>query len=144
MVLIRTCKKVRTNYYCGYVSDFNKWRYQIDLYKKNVRMINMNVPTWIAWIIVAILAIISIASFTGKPPLFIAGYNTANQEEKNKYIINTLSKVTGGGLGVITGITALIVLYNGELPSAISWLVPWGILGTITLMFIIGITICKR
>ena len=104
----------------------------------------MNVPTWVAWIIVAIFAIISIAIFTGKAPFLIAGYNTANREKKNKYNINTLSKVAGGGLGVITGITALIVLYNAELPSAISWLVPWGILGTITLMLIIGNTICKK
>ena len=104
----------------------------------------MNVPTWVAWIIVVILAIVSIAIFTGKAPFLIAGYNTSNQEEKNKYNVNTLSKVAGGGLGVITGITALIVLYNAELPSAISWLVPWGILGTITLMLIIGKTICKK
>ena len=104
----------------------------------------MNVPTWVAWIIVAIFAIISIAIFTGKAPFLIAGYNTANREKKNKYNINTLSKVAGGGLGVITGITALIVLYNAELPSAISWLVPGGILGTITLMLILGNTICKK
>lgn len=104
----------------------------------------MNIPTWVAWISVAILAIISIAIFMGKASFLIAGYNTSNQEEKNKYNINTLSKVAGGGLGVITGITALIVIYNADLPSAISWLIPWGILGTITLMLIIGNTICKK
>jgi hypothetical protein len=104
----------------------------------------MNVPTWVAWILVAILSIISIVIFTGKAPFLIAGYNTANQEKKNKYNINALSKVAGGGLGVLTGITALIVLYNAELPSAISWLNPWGILGTITLMLILGNTICKK
>ena len=104
----------------------------------------MNVPTWVAWIVVAILVIISIAIFMGKAPFLIAGYNTANKEEKNKYNINSLSKVIGGGFGVITGIFALIVFYDTELPSAISWLNPWGILGTITLMLIIGNTICKR
>jgi len=104
----------------------------------------MSIPTWVAWIIVAILAVTSIAIFTGKAPFLIAGYNTANQEEKNKYNINTLSKVAGGGLGILTGITALIVFYNAELPSAISGLVPWGILGTIILMIIIGNTICKK
>ena len=104
----------------------------------------MNVPTWVSWILVAILAIVSIVIFTGKAPFLIAGYNTANQEKKNKYNINTLSKVAGGGLGVLTGITALIVLYNTNLPSAISWLVPGGILGTIALMIILGNTICKK
>lgn len=104
----------------------------------------MNVPTWVAWIIVAILAIISIAIFTGKAPFFIAGYNTANKEEKSKYNINSLSRTIGGGFGVITVIIALIVHYNAELPSGISWLNPWGILGTIALMAIIGNIICKK
>lgn len=104
----------------------------------------MNVPTWVAWIIVAVLAIISIAIFTGKATFLIAGYNTANKEEKNKSNKNALSKVIGCGFGVITGITALNVLYNTELPSAISWLNPWGILGTIALMIIFGNTICKK
>jgi len=104
----------------------------------------MNVPTWVAWILVVILALVSIVIFMGKAPFLIAGYNTSNQETKNKYNINTLSKVGGGGLGVLTSIVALSVLYNFELPSAISWLVPWGILCTITLMLILGNTICKK
>lgn len=104
----------------------------------------MNVPIWVAWIIVVILAVFSMAIITGKVPFLIAGYNTANKEEKNKYNMNTLCKVIGGGFGIITVIVALVALYNGELPSAISWLIPWGILGTIALMFIIGNTACKK
>ena len=113
-------------------------------YKNGMVVKNMNVPTWVAWIIVAVLAIISIAIFTGKATFLIAGYNTANKEEKNKSNKNALSKVIGCGFGVITGITALNVLYNTELPSAISWLNSWGILGTLALMIIIGNTICKK
>ena len=79
----------------------------------------MNVPTWVAWIIVAILAIISIAILTGKAPFLIAGYNTANKEEKGKYNINALSKVVYGSFGVIIGSMALFGLYNAELPAAI-------------------------
>lgn len=104
----------------------------------------MNVPTWVAWIFVVILAIISLAIFTGKATFLIAGYNTANKEEKSKYNIKALSKVVGGGFGVITGITAVIVHYNAKLPSTISWLNPWGILGTIALIIIIANTICKK
>ena len=104
----------------------------------------MNVPTWSAWIFVAILAIISIVIFMGKATFLIAGYNRATQEEKNKYNKKALSKVLGGGLGVITGITALMVLYNAELPMPISWLNPWGILGTLVLMIIMANTICKK
>ncbi|MPQ33948.1 DUF3784 domain-containing protein [Clostridium estertheticum] len=46
----------------------------------------MNVPTWVAWILVAILAISSIVIFTGKAPFLITGYNTANQEKKTNII----------------------------------------------------------
>lgn len=105
---------------------------------------NMNVPTWMAWIAVVILALFSIVIFIGKANFLIAGYNTSDKVEKNKYNIKSLSKVIGGGFGIITGISALIVLYNAELPSVISWLNPWGILGTIGLMFIIANTICKK
>lgn len=104
----------------------------------------MDVPVWAAWIFVVILAIISIAIFLGKATFLIAGYNTSTKEEKNKYNINTLNKVTGSGLGVITVITALIVHYNAELPLAISWLNPWGLLGTLALVIILGNTICKK
>lgn len=104
----------------------------------------MNVPTWVAWIIVAILAIISIAIYSGKASFLISGYNTASKEEKDKYNLNALCKVVGGGFGIITGIIALFVIYNTNLPSAISWLWPWGILGTIALIMIFGNTVCRK
>lgn len=104
----------------------------------------MNVPTWMAWIFVAILAFISIVIFIGKATFLMAGYNRATKEEKDKYNKNALSKVLSSGLGIITGITALMVHYNAELPWAISWLNPWGILGTLVLMIFLANTICKK
>lgn len=104
----------------------------------------MNVPTWVGWIFVAMLTILSTTILSGKAIFFIAGYNTAKKEQKDKYNKNALSKVVGGGFLFITGIIALIVYYNAELPSAIAWLNPWGILGTIALIFTFGNTICKK
>lgn len=104
----------------------------------------MNVPIWVAWIIVVIFAIVSIAIFSGKASFLIAGFNTMDMEEKSKYRINALCKVVGSGLGIITVILALFVLYNTKLPTVISWLMPWGILGTIVLMFIICNTVCRK
>ncbi len=104
----------------------------------------MNVPTWVAWIIVAILAVLSILIFTGKAPFLIAGFNTASKEERSKYSIKKLSRVVGGGFGVITVIEALVVFYNAELPRAIAWLMPWGLFGTIAIMLILANTICRE
>lgn len=104
----------------------------------------MNVPTWMAWIFVAILAFISIVIFIGKATFLMAGYNRATKEEKDKYNKKALSKVLGSGLGIITGITALMVHYDAELPLVISWLNPWGVLGTLVLMIILANTICKK
>ena len=50
----------------------------------------------------------------------------------------------GGGFGIITIIIALIMIYDAELPLVLSWLNPWGILGTIALMIIFGNTICIK
>lgn len=104
----------------------------------------MNISIWLKIIIVAVLAVISILIFSGKGTVLIAGYNTSNKEEKSKYNINTLGKVVGGGFGIITIITALIMVYDAELPLVISWLNPWGILGTIAIMIISANTICRK
>lgn len=104
----------------------------------------MNVPMWFGWIIVVVLAVISILIFTGKGAFLIAGFNFLREEEKSKYNVNSLCKIIGSGIGIITVITALIVYFNGELPSIISWIVPWGMLGTIALMIFLGNTICKK
>lgn len=104
----------------------------------------MNVPMWFGWIIVVVLAVISILIFTGKGAFLIAGFNSLKEEEKKEYNVATLCKVIGSGMGIITVIAALTVYFNGELPSIISWIVPWGIFSTIFLMFILGNTICKK
>ncbi len=104
----------------------------------------MNVSIWLKIIIIMVLATISILIFSGKGNFLIAGYNTLDKEEKDKYNIKTLGKVVGGGLGIITIITALIMLFNAELPSRLSWLNPCGILGTVAVMIILGRTVCKK
>ena len=104
----------------------------------------MNISILLKIIIVAALATMSILIFSGKGNILIAGYNTSDKEEKSKYNINALGKVVGGGFGIITIITALIMIYDAELPSVLSWLNPWGILGTIAIMVIAGNTICRE
>ncbi len=104
----------------------------------------MNISIYLKVIIVAALATMSILIFSGKGNVLIAGYNTSDKGEKSKYNIKVLGKVVGGGFGIITIIIALIMIYDAELPLVLSWLNPWGILGTIALMIIFGNTICIK
>lgn len=45
----------------------------------------MNAPIWVAWIVVAILAVLSIIFLSGKGSILIAGFNTSSEEERKRY-----------------------------------------------------------
>lgn len=104
----------------------------------------MNAPIWLAWIVVGILLIISIALFFGKGSFLIAGYNTASEEEKKRYDKKKLCRVMGSGLFVITLITGVNVFYEFEMPPSIRWLFPWGIFITIAIVEILANIKCKK
>jgi preprotein translocase subunit SecG len=101
----------------------------------------MNVPIEVAWIVVVILAVLSIIFFSGKGSILIAGFNTSNEEERKRYNLKRLCRIMGGGFSIITIILGISVFYNFELPPAIHWIIPWGILGTIAVMVILANTI---
>lgn len=103
----------------------------------------MNGPIWLGWLVVILLAVFSGVFLMGKGSFLIAGYNTSSKQEKQRYNVRRLCHIMGGGLGIITIITGIVVYYEGELPSSIQWLVPWGFLSVIAVMIILGNTICK-
>ena len=104
----------------------------------------MNGPAWLNWAIFVIMAILSIILLMGKGGFLIAGYNTMSKEKKKRYNEKKLCRVMGSGLGVITIILGISAYYNFELPTAISWLLPWGILVVAAIMIILGNTIAKE
>lgn len=104
----------------------------------------MNGPIWLGWLVVVLLAVLSIALLMGKGSFLIAGFNTSSKQEKQKYNVRRLCYIMGGGFGIITIITGIVVFYEGELPNSIQWLVPWGLLSVIAVMIILGNTICKN
>lgn len=62
-------------------------------------------------IITLIFAVISITFLLGKGSFLIAGYNTANKEEKQKYDEKKLCRVMGIGFSVVTlGLLAALLL----------------------------------
>lgn len=104
----------------------------------------MNAPIWIAWVIVALLATISILLLTGKCTMLIAGYNTISKEKQRRYNEKMLFNILGIGFSLLTIILAISVYYKFELPKYINWLIPWGYLGTITIMIILANTMCWK
>lgn len=103
-----------------------------------------NMPIWLCWIVVAILVIISFLIGTEKANFLIAGYNTSSKEEKEKYNSKRLCRVVGCGMGVIAVILGIATFYRFEMPAVISWIIPWGLLGTIIVIEVLAVTICRK
>ena len=38
----------------------------------------------------------------------------------------------------------IATFYHFEMPAAISWLIPWGLLGTIVMIEVLAVTICRK
>ncbi len=77
----------------------------------------MNESIWIGWIVIILLAVISIVLLLGKGSFLIAGFNTADDKEKNRYNVKQLCHIVGGGTGLITIMFAVLLLFNGKLPN---------------------------
>lgn len=96
------------------------------------------------WIVTAICAILSIILLSGRGSFLIAGYNTADKEEKAKYDEKKLCRVMGAGMSVITVILLLCVLYENDLPRGLRWIMPFGIFGVVIFLVIATNTICRK
>ncbi|NLO84915.1 MAG: hypothetical protein GX096_05750 [Clostridiales bacterium] len=45
---------------------------------------------------------------------------------------------------MLTILMAVSALYQFELPSSISWLMPWGVFAVVAAMLLLANTICKK
>ena len=104
----------------------------------------MNTSKWVPWSTVFILCIISIVLLLGKGSFLIAGYNLLPKERKQKYNEKRLCRVVGGGTSVIAVILGIAAFYRFEMPAVISWIIPWGLFGTIAVVAILADTIFRR
>lgn len=104
----------------------------------------INGPDWIIWIAGILLAIISIILISGHGANFVAGYNTASREEKNKYDTKKLCRVVGIGMALITIMIFIMAIWGTVLP-AFSFIV-FLVLTAIDCIAIIVLsnTICKK
>jgi len=97
----------------------------------------------VAWAVNILMAIISIILISGRGAFLIAGYNTMSKDKKAKYDEKKLCRIMGCGLSIITLIMIIAALYNFEIPTLISWIIPWGIFAVTAAMMILMNTICK-
>lgn len=104
----------------------------------------MNEPIWVAWIVVAVLAALSIIWLLGKGEFLIAGFNTTSKEKRQQYDVKRLCRVMGGGFSALTIIMGISTYYKFELPTTIDWLIPWGCLTTIAVMVLLANIVCRK
>lgn len=64
---------------------------------------------WIVWIVFAIFAVLSIILLSGHGSWFISGYNTASNEEKEKYDEKKLCRTMGI---ILVDVVVIIILGN--------------------------------
>jgi len=104
----------------------------------------MNESIWIGWVVIVLLAAISIVLLLGKGSFLIAGFNTASDKEKSKFNVKRLCRVVGGGTGLFTIMLAVSLFYNSKLPIYLKWIMPWGYLVVLVAIVVLANTICKK
>ena len=72
-------------------------------------------PDWLAYLVIGILAILSVVLLSGHGVNLIAGYNTASASEKQKYDAKRLCRVMGGGMCLITVSMFLLFYFQDRL-----------------------------
>lgn len=100
--------------------------------------------TWILWLVFALFAVLSIVLLSGHGENLIAGYNTASQEEKDKYDSKKLCRVIGGGMAVIAVMLLVFALLIASLPTWFIFVFVSVVIVDCIVMIVLANTKCKR
>ena len=101
-------------------------------------------PEWTIWIAFFVLLVISIIFLSGHGAGLIAGYNTASEEEKNKYDEKKMCRVMGAGMSVITVWIFVMGKWEAVLPANFAYITLAVVLIDCLVMIILLNTICKK
>ena len=114
--------------------------------ESNVTLMNMSYgpAKLILWLVFAILLIFSVILLSGHGEGLIAGYNTAREEEKEKYNKKRLTRTVGYGLSFITLLVLIMALFIDVLPSYFAFIFAALVLITAALMIYLANTMCRR
>jgi len=104
----------------------------------------INGPIEIVYVVTGLFIVMTILLFTGKGSWLIAGYNTALDEEKEKYDKKKLEKVVGACTGFIS-VFMLIVCFTWQiLPEWFSNVIGIVILIDVIVTIILVNTKCRK
>ena len=91
---------------------------------------------WIVWIVFAIFAVLSI--------ILLSGYNTASNEEKEKYDEKKLCRTMGIGMSIIAILALTMGLFENILPAFFVYIALGIILVDVVVIIILGNTLCRK
>lgn len=96
------------------------------------------------WVLIVLLALITIVLLSGKGSFLIAGYNTASKKERARYNEKRLGRVMGGGTGIMTLLLIPGALYEEELPEFWVGVMGIGIVVVVIAMIVLTSTVCRN
>lgn len=91
-----------------------------------------------------IFAVISVVLLTGRGAGMIAGYNTADETEKQKYRVKRLCRIVGGGFTVIALLILLMAVCMPVLPADFAYIFAAVVAVDCAVMIILAYTICRK
>ena len=103
-----------------------------------------NGPEWILWAIFGLFLIISIVLISGHGENLIAGYNTADKEEKSMYDTKKLCRVVGVGFLIITFMILAMVIWFSVLPAWFAAVFLVVVVIDCIVIIILSNTICRK
>ena len=101
-------------------------------------------PDWAIWILIILLAGISVILISGHGGWFIAGYNTASKKEQEKYDRKKLCRTVGCGMLVITILALLMMIFEHILPAGFAYIAVAIVLADVVVIGILSATICRK
>ena len=101
-------------------------------------------PGWILWVVFGIFALISVILLSGHGANMIAGYNTASEEEKNKYDTKKLCRVVGAGMTVIAAMIFVSAIGEEVLPAYFARIFLIVTVADCAAVIILANTVCRK
>lgn len=103
-----------------------------------------NGPDWVFYIVLALLAAMSLLLLLGKGSWLIAGYNTASEKDRQKYDEKRLCRVIGGGLAAETIALFVMATFEEAFPASFTWVFTTFTFLDCAVMVFLSNAICKR
>ncbi|MBE6940099.1 MAG: DUF3784 domain-containing protein [Ruminococcaceae bacterium] len=101
-------------------------------------------PEWILWVLVVLLGLLGILLLSGRGAWLIAGYNTADAEEKSRYDEKKLCRIMGVGMLVLTALLLPMAVSPESLSSWYVWVFLAGTLADCGVLIGLANTVCKK